>query len=222
MKYSFFILKNRWVLAIVTLLNIFIPAFIWASLRDPQFKSFVPEELYRNNLLPIFLFIVPAVYFILNRKKFFWKRTEIEINDKEKELKIDGATYLLQDMKHYEFRRGSLFNSGTRESLHLKFPDKKITVIPCWSSAEIKNYDAFLQDFLVQMKDFHPHNKERIVSPAFKLIFMIILSLAISSFFYMYFYIGRSQAFDALPGLLLAVVIFIPLFFKRARTQNKT
>ncbi|SDK72480.1 hypothetical protein SAMN04488034_101239 [Salinimicrobium catena] len=220
MKYTFDTLRNRWVIAIITLLNVFIPAFLWAYLRDPQYQNFFPEELYRNNILPVLLFILPPIYFISNRKKFFWKKTAIEINDQAKQLKIDGTTYLLQEIKHYEFRRGSLFNSGTRESLHLKFADKTISVIPCWSSAAIKNYDAFYQHFLVQMEEVHPGNKERIVSPAYKITFAIILVVGIFSFFYLYKNMGREAAYDVLPGLLLAVAIFIPFFFKKARTSR--
>lgn len=216
MKYKFDTIKNPFLVLIVILLNIFVPAFLWGLLRTPDYKEFIPLGLYQNNSVPILLFLVPLAFFILNKKKLFWKQIEIVLVDQT--IIIDKKSFDLEKIEFYEFLPGNQVSSGNRDCLNIKFPNtKKIKIVPCKSSEHISKYDDFVQNFLIRIEKIHPGNKEKLISKPVKTILISILISAITFYVYIYYNYGSSKASKMLPGILIAIPVFLPFIFKKVK-----
>lgn len=217
MKFKFDTIKNPFfVFVIIPLLNIFVPAFLWGFLRTPDYKEIIPPDLYRNNIIPVLLFLIPLVFFIAYRKKLFWKQMEIVLDHKR--IIINKRSFDLERIEFYEFFPGSQVSSGNRDCLNIKFVDSgKIKILPCKSSIHISNYDDFIQEFLLRMESIHPENKEKLISKFIKFILLVILMIAVISYIYFYYNFGSSVAFKMLPGILVAIPVFLSYIFKKKK-----
>lgn len=222
MTYTFDILKSRTAAGLSMLGVVLVPFFIMALLFAPALTEYIPDFLYRNILLPLFILVLAPVYLIYNKRQIFWKNVDVVLNKVKAELTINGKQYSFDNLEYYELKEGTLLTSDVgRHFLILKFKHyEKTELIPCRTSDRIMNYDAFLTHFLAFVDKYFEEDMEKTENKAVRQVAVALLVIAHFSFFALLFLYG-SNAVKIIPAMLVVYGVCLPIIFKRKGTSRK-
>lgn len=222
MIYSFDTIKNRRTIFSLLFFLTILPFVPFAILNVRAWFPISPS-MFISLGIPILISASITLLIIRTKKKLFWARLNLSIDEKQSSLTINGNQYAFHDLEYFDYKRGSFLTSGIeRIVLFLKFKDdKKVMIMPCKSSTDIKNYDNFIEVFtrISKEKNLSPISLKKKMKPL--LIAFILIPIV---FFTITWLIGQLISLKLLSLFLLPNIIifsFVGIGYLRKNSNLK-
>lgn len=208
MIYKFDAIKNN----IHLLLFSLIPPYTFIILLIISYTNgltpYLPQFFVKSLMLPIIVPIAIAVLIIWNKKRLFWTKMEVHVDQVSLMLNINNTYYNFSDLEYYEYKPGSMLTTGGRAVLFIKFKaEKKIMIMPCKSSPGIKQYDLFKTDFNHLVNSLTLNKKKKILSNVGRTTLIIICVLIPVVFIGLWVDKGPEASLKLFPSLVFLGVI---------------